>query len=517
MQNFIKAEESGMPMDWHLSDTPRNTRQARMTMRLPYLLATQSMMLAFTTIAVFVFMDGNQIALLWLLSSVLGLSIWSVWESRQKEQRLADAVAVASQIASGDLTAEIVPNGEDQIGRLVATLADMKERLYHIVSSVRGGTTMVASMAWQTGRDNAALSSRTETQSSSLQETAAAIEELTATVTQNSSCAQDANVSAMTAQENAVKGGEIMNDVVQTMTLINQSATRAVDIIGVIDSIAFQTNILALNAAVEAARAGEQGRGFAVVASEVRVLAQRSAIAAKEIKQIIEGSVQNVHAGAILVDSAGAAMKEIVVSVKHVAQLVQEISCASREQSAGIKSVNDSMSQIDEMTQKNALLVDETAKTNEILSEKAMALMEAVSAFNLGDGEYGNADDAVDMVERGRDFIVKFGKDAFLREVNRTAKGQFVDRDLYLWVARLSDGKLIAHGGNPRQLNSEGHQTRDADGKTFVTELINAVKVSGEAWVDYKWMHPVTNEVRWKSSFGKKAGELMIVCGFYKN
>jgi methyl-accepting chemotaxis protein len=392
----------------------------------------------------------------------------------------------------------------------------MRDTLYEIVSSVRGGTTMVASMAWQIRRDNAALSDRTENQAGALQETASAIEELTMTVSQNSSSAQEANKCAVEAKENAVKGGEIMQDVVQTMGVIEQSAKKAVDIIGVIDGIAFQTNILALNAAVEAARAGEQGRGFAVVASEVRSLAQRSALAAKEIKEIIENAVANVNKGSHLVDAAGTAMDEIVVSARKVAELIQEISNASREQTAGINLVNHSMSQIDEMNQKNAVLVDEAAKTNEILSEKAMLLMQSVSSFNLGSQEFGNAEDAMEMVEQGIEFIEEYGENSFLAEVNRTAKGQFVDRDLYLWVARLSDGKLIAHGGNPRQLNTDGHKTLDADGKAFVTELIKKVKANGDGWVDYKWMHPVTNAVRWKSSYGKQVGDLMVVCGFYK-
>jgi methyl-accepting chemotaxis protein len=308
-----------------------------------------------------------------------------------------------------------------------------------------------------------------------------------------------------------------MGNVVQTMGEIKQSAKKAVDIISVIDGIAFQTNILALNAAVEAARAGEQGRGFAVVAGEVRNLAQRSAIAAKEIKTIIENSVHSVNKGALLVDAAGTAMEEIVVSVKNVAALIQEISDASREQSIGISLVNKSMSHIDELNQMNAVLVNEAAKTNEILSEKAMALMQSVSVFQLGANEYGNAEDAVGMVEKGCEYIQEYGQEAFLSEVNRTANGMFVDRDLYLWVARLSDGKLIAHGGNPRQLNTDGHQTRDADGNTFVTELLRKVKSNGDGWVDYKWMHPVTNAVRWKSSYGKKVGDIMVVCGFYKD
>jgi methyl-accepting chemotaxis protein len=484
-------------------------------MPLPYLMAIQTM--ASMGLIIYAILFPHTVYIGLALSAILIFGAWSVWEARRKDALLSAVINVADQLSSGDLTVEVPSQDEGKIGDLMRTLEALRTTLYQIVSAVRGGTTMVASMAWQIRRDNAALSSRTENQSGSLQETAAAIEQLTSAVMNNSISAQEANQIALAAKNCAIKGGEIMGDVVRTMSVIKQDARKAVDIISVIDGIAFQTNILALNAAVEAARAGEHGRGFAVVANEVRNLAQRSAVAAKEIKGIIEGSVNSANKGGVLVDDTGKAMNEIVVSVKNVAELIEEISDASREQSVGINSVNNSVSQIDHMTQQNALLVEEAVKSNDILNEKAMILMQAVSGFNLGAHEYGNAEDTVEMVDRAIDYINENGEEQFLNEVNLTANGQFIDRDLYLWVARLSDGKLIAHGGNPRQLNSDGHQTRDADGRTFVTELINLVKARQEGWVDYKWMHPVTNEVKLKSSYGKKIGGLMIVCGFYKS
>jgi methyl-accepting chemotaxis protein len=234
---------------------------------------------------------------------------------------------------------------------------------------------------------NADLSSRTESQASSLEETASSMEELTTTVKQNADNARQANQLVVSASDFATKGGDVVGHVVDTMGSIKESSRKIVDIIGVIDGIAFQTNILALNAAVEAARAGEQGRGFAVVAAEVRNLAQRSANAAKEIKSLISDSVEKVDAGGKLVDEAGKTMEEIVTSVKHVADIMGEITAASQEQSSGIEEVNRAIAQMDEMTQQNAALVEEAAAAAESMQEQAAALAQAVAVFKLGAAE----------------------------------------------------------------------------------------------------------------------------------
>ncbi len=290
---------------------------------------------------------------------------------------------IAKSVADGDLTQQIHVNSTNETGQLLQALKDMNDSLANTVSTVRRGTETITVASGEIASGNADLSSRTESQAGSLEETASSMEELTSTVRQNADNARQANQLVVSASEVAVKGGSVVSQVVTTMGSIKESSRKIVDIIGVIDSIAFQTNILALNAAVEAARAGEQGRGFAVVASEVRNLAQRSASAAKEIKSLIDDSVHKVDAGSKLVDQAGSTMEEIVTSVKHVADIMSEITSASQEQSDGIEQVNQAISQMDEMTQQNAALVEQAAAAAQSMQDQAVELSRAVSIFRL--------------------------------------------------------------------------------------------------------------------------------------
>ena len=313
-----------------------------------------------------------------LMSVVAGIFI-----TRSIIQPLHEAVKVAQTVAAGDLTSRIEVTSKDETGQLLVALKDMNHALLNIVNEVRSGTETISSASQQIASGNADLSSRTESQASSLEETASSMEELTSTVKQNADNARQANQLAISASEVAVKGGAVVSEVVDTMGSINESAKKIVDIIGVIDGIAFQTNILALNAAVEAARAGEQGRGFAVVASEVRNLAQRSAQAAKEIKALIDTSVEKVDAGSKLVDQAGVTMQEVVESIKRVTDIMGEISAASAEQTSGIEQVQQAVAQIDETTQQNAALVEEAAAASESLREQAGKLTQVVSVFKL--------------------------------------------------------------------------------------------------------------------------------------
>ena len=296
---------------------------------------------------------------------------------------LNDAVRVAGGVAAGDLTQRIEVASQDETGQLMQAMKEMNESLARIVGQVRDGTEAIGVASREIATGNADLSSRTESQASSLEETASSMEELTGTVKQNAENARQANQLVASTAEIAAKGGTVVSEVVETMSSIKESSKKIADIIGVIDGIAFQTNILALNAAVEAARAGEQGRGFAVVASEVRSLAQRSAGAAKEIKALIEDSVSKVETGDRLVDEAGRTMGEIVTSVKRVTDIMSEIAAASHEQSAGIEQVNQAVGQMDEMTQQNAALVEEAAAAAESLREQAGKLAEAVSVFRV--------------------------------------------------------------------------------------------------------------------------------------
>lgn len=288
-------------------------------------------------------------------------------------------------IGSGDLSKQIRAKSNDEMGQLLRGLENMRQNLVQTVASVREGSASIAISSEEIAHGNLDLSSRTENQASSLEQTASSMEELTATVQQNADNARQANSLALKASDIASKGGEVVGDVVDTMNSIKDSSKKIVDIIGVIDGIAFQTNILALNAAVEAARAGEQGRGFAVVASEVRNLAQRSASAAKEIKELINDSVNKVDTGARLVDDAGKTMDEIVVSIKGVADIMAEITAASVEQSDGIAQVNIAISKMDEAVQQNAALVEEAAAAAGSMQDQANSLNIAVSIFKLSD------------------------------------------------------------------------------------------------------------------------------------
>ncbi|HEV2611732.1 MAG TPA: methyl-accepting chemotaxis protein [Noviherbaspirillum sp.] len=304
---------------------------------------------------------------------------------------LRSAVGVARRVADGDLTTRVDVQSTDETGQLMQALKDMNESLVRIVGEVRNGTDTITQASGEIAAGNMNLSVRTEEQASSLQTTASSMEELTSTVKHNAENASQANKLAATASEVAVKGGAVVSQVVDTMGSINESAKKIVDIIGVIDGIAFQTNILALNAAVEAARAGEQGRGFAVVATEVRNLAQRSAAAAKEIKALIGDSVEKVEVGTKLVDQAGATMDEVVASVRRVTDIISEIAAASHEQTSGIEQINQAISQMDNVTQQNAALVEQAAAAAGSMQEQAGNLSQVVSVFKINGSRAASA------------------------------------------------------------------------------------------------------------------------------
>ncbi|NQE47818.1 methyl-accepting chemotaxis protein [Herbaspirillum rubrisubalbicans] len=301
------------------------------------------------------------------------------------------AVHLLDLVANGDLTTKVEVQSSNEIGRLFSAIRSMQQALLTTVSRVRSSSDSIDTSAKEIAAGNMDLSSRTEQQASSLEETAASMEQLTGTVKQNADNALQANQLAHSASSTASKGGEVVSQVVDTMQAINASSRKIVDIISVIDGIAFQTNILALNAAVEAARAGEQGRGFAVVASEVRSLAQRSAAAAKEIKSLIDDSVDKVEAGSQLVEQAGATMSEVVTSVQRVTDIVGEIAEASREQSTGIEQVNRAITQMDEVTQQNAALVEQAAAAAQSLQAQATNLVGAVSIFKINAQQVASA------------------------------------------------------------------------------------------------------------------------------
>ncbi|NDY93299.1 hypothetical protein G3A44_19070 [Ideonella sp. TBM-1] len=295
----------------------------------------------------------------------------------------AQAVALAAAVAQGDLATPVHLRPGDQHS-VMAQLRAMQQGLARVVRQVREGSEEVATASAEIASGNNDLSARTEQQASALQQTAASMEELGTTVRHNADSANQANALAQEASQVASRGGEAVGEVVETMRRINESSRRIADITGVIDGIAFQTNILALNAAVEAARAGEQGRGFAVVAGEVRTLAQRSADAAKEIKSLIAASVERVEQGTAQVDRAGSTMQEVVGAIGRVSSIVGEISTASREQSSGVQQVGEAVSAMDQATQQNAALVEQSAAAAESLKQQAQQLVQAVAVFRVG-------------------------------------------------------------------------------------------------------------------------------------
>ncbi len=319
-----------------------------------------------------------------VVSVVLG-ALFALWTTRSIVGPVQRAVQAADEISHGNLSVQIpdVGNGRNEMAQLLRSLDEMQQNLSRIVGHVRSGSENVATASSEIAQGNNDLSARTEQQASALQETAASMEQLNSTVRQNADNARQANQLAQSASTVAVHGGEVVSQVVDTMKGIHDSSSKIADIIGVIDGIAFQTNILALNAAVEAARAGEQGRGFAVVASEVRSLAGRSADAAKQIKTLINDSVERVAAGTTLVDQAGATMTEVVGSIKRVTDLMGEISAASSEQSQGVAQVGEAVTQMDQVTQQNAALVEEMAAAAASLNNQAQDLVSTVAFFKL--------------------------------------------------------------------------------------------------------------------------------------
>ena len=353
--------------------------------RLEDLIKIQDQLMTENAAEVNASVESTKLTVASLLAAAFTIAVvLALWIIRSTTRPIVDAVGIARAVAAGDLSMEIRADGRNETGLLLAALNEMKTRLAQTVGEVRRNAEGVATASAEISQGNNDLSSRTEQQAASLEETAASMEELNATVRQNADNARQANQLAAAASTVAIQGGEVVSEVVGTMKGINDSSKKIADIIGVIDGIAFQTNILALNAAVEAARAGEQGRGFAVVASEVRSLAQRSANAAKDIKSLISASVERVEHGTALVDRAGSTMQEVVSSIRRVTDIMGEISAASSEQSSGVAQIGEAVTQMDHATQQNAALVEESAAAAESLKTQAARLVEAVAVFKLG-------------------------------------------------------------------------------------------------------------------------------------
>ena len=440
-----------------------------------------------------------------LLAATLG---W--WVSRSITHPLQSALSVARRVATGDLSSAIVVQGRDEISELLQALQTMNTNLLKIVGDVRSGTQVLSSASAQIASGNNALSARTESQASSLQQTASSMEQLTSVVAQNAGNTEHANKLVAAASASALRGGAVVEEVRGIMGAINSSSSRIADIIGVIDGIAFQTNILALNASVEAARAGEQGRGFAVVAAEVRTLAHRSAVAAREIKTLIVGSNEQVRAGNTLADQAGSTMTEIMQSVSEVERIISDITQAGREQHNGIAEVNQAVSQMDRATQENALMVEQAATSAIKMQQLAGMLSASVAAFRLEN----SADEAVAMVRRAVKHVRARGKEAALADFSRPTP-EFRQRDLYINAIDLQ-GNTLAHGDNAKLIGRNLIDMKDADGKPFIRAFVDMAKGSGSGWIDYRWQNPVTGVLEDKRTYIELVDGVVLGCGIYR-
>lgn len=444
---------------------------------------------------------------------LLAYSMWSA--VRRLNGVFQRPLAAIRRIVAGDLTARFEVDGEGEHAELMTALNTLNERMHKLVNDVRERTKTVVATSAQVGRDSEALRVRTEMQLSSLEDTTKAMTELNSMVLQNASQAQQADELVDAAAEHARNGGTAMTQVVNTMGSIRESSRKIVDIIGLIDSIAFQTNILALNAAVEAARAGDHGRGFAVVASEVRTLARRSATAAKEIKSLIHGSVETVNTGGKLVDQAGKTMSDIVTSVESLTGIIQSIADSSNAQRSGIESVNDKLRELARINRSNARMFGETIEASNTMNEHALTLIKSLSGFNLGVREEGTPEEAQALLQRGVEFLRAHGKQALLDDINKMAKSQFVDRDLYLFALNVDDYKFIAHANNKTVLNYDSRNTKDPDGKQYMKEVVDIARRDGSGSVEYKLNHPLTYELKRKITYFQRVGDVVVACGAY--
>jgi methyl-accepting chemotaxis protein len=422
-------------------------------------------------------------------------------------QRVFD---VMSQTASGNLRAHVHAEGSDEMAELARLLDRMIGSVSAMVAEVRSNSALVAHAGQSLASGNRELADRTEQQAANLEQTAASVQQLTGTVAQNAQTASESDRRAAQVRDVAENGAGSMGQAVETVEGIQKRAAQMNEIIGVIDSLAFQTNILALNAAVEAARAGEQGRGFAVVASEVRNLAQRSADSARQIRALIEASREQVETGAAQIRAAGQSIAQIVDGVRGVASNMSLISASSAEQSTGLSEISTAVSQLDQITQHNAQMVERAVQQANLLEQRAAHLARAVSSFML---QQGTAEEAMALVDKALAHRRQASRDAFVRDLTDPSRG-FHDRDMYVFALDAA-GVYRAFGGKPEKVGSRVQDIAGVDGNALLASIVAQAEV-GPGWVEYDIVNPASGAVQAKMSYVVKVDDLYVGCGVYK-